>query len=152
MSKISNEQQAAYYQYSKTNGVSQEEAAKACDYARTSGKNPKDVTPRSQMSSSSSSSCSSSSKNSSIFKTSSADKKNVNPNDIVRTGNADQDAKNLAKKMGISYKDAQEILKNLFGSPKQTESTTNDTDTTTGNNNMLTIILNLLQNLMSTQQ
>ena len=99
-------------------------------------------------------SCSSSS---SIFKTNTYNK-NVNPNDIVRTGNPEQDAKNFAKKMGISYSKAQEILQNLFGSPQQkAESTTNDTDTTTttgnnNNNNMLALILNLLQNLMSAQQ
>ena len=156
------EKPRAYYQYSVANGVSKAEAKAAVDYAKATGQNPKNVTPKSQLksssSSSSSSSCSSSSssssKNSSVFNTTSTNnKKNVNPKDIVRTGNPEQDAKNFAKKMGISYNEAKDILKNLFGAPQQkSDSTTDSTSNTNNNNNILTLLLNLFKNLMSYNQ
>ena len=46
---IETEQQKAYYQYSMKNGVSKEEAAKACNYAKSNGINPKNLTPKSQL-------------------------------------------------------------------------------------------------------
>jgi len=170
------EKPRAYYQYSVANGVSPAEAAKACDYAKATGQSPKDVTPKSQMSScsssSSSSSCSSSSstsssnssnsttsstascnKSSSIFNDIINGKKNVNPNNIVRTGDPEQDAKNFAKKMGISVSQAKTILKNLFGAPQQNQAnSTNYTNNIFGGNNILTFIINMLQRLMSNGQ
>ena len=169
------EKPKAYYQYSVKNGVSKEEAKAAVDYAKATGQNPKNVTPKSQLKSSScsssSSSCSSSgsscsssssscSKNSSIFNTTSTNnKKNVNPKDIVRTGNPEQDAKNFAKKMGISYNEAKETLQNLFGTPQQKSDSTSDTTSDTNNssnsinnNNILMLLLNLFKNLMSYNQ
>lgn len=165
------EKPRAYYQYSVANGVSKEEAKAAVDYAKATGQNPKNVTPKSQLKSSScgssSSSCSNSSssssscnKNSSIFSSSNTNnKKNVNPNDIVRTGNPEQDAKNFAKKMGISYNEAKEILQNMFGTPQQKSdstsdatSDTNNNNNITNNNNILILLLNLFKNLMSYNQ
>lgn len=79
------EKEKAAYQYSKANGVSQYEAAKAVDYAYAKGISPKDVTPKSQISStaignslancstSSTSSTSNTSTNSSSSSTSSSD-------------------------------------------------------------------------------